>query len=97
MIDISATGHDLQDEFLNLIRASQETMVDALQAWTSAVQAVTPSVFKVDVPYADWLPKPGTLVNGVYDLAEQLLATQRKFANDVFRATAPLTGQGAAG
>jgi hypothetical protein len=92
MIDISATGRDFQDEFLNLIRASQETVVDALQAWTSAVQAVTPSVLKVDVPYADKLPKPEALVSGAYDFAEQLLATQRKFAGDVFRATAPLTG-----
>jgi len=97
MIDISATGRDLQDEFLNLIRASQETVVDALQVWSSAVQAVTPSVLKVNVPYADRLPKPETLVNQVYDFAGQLLATQRKFVNDTLRATAPLTGQGAAG
>ena len=48
------------------------------------------------MPYADQLPKPGTLVNGMYDFAEQLLSTQRKFAHDVFRATAPFTGQRAA-
>jgi len=96
MIDISTTGRDLQDEILSLIRSSQETVVDALQAWTSAVQAVTPSVLKVNMPYADQFPKPGTLVNGMYDFAEQLLSTQRKFAHDVFRATAPLTGQRAA-
>jgi hypothetical protein len=94
MIDISTAGRDLGDEVLNLIRASQDTMVDALQAWASAVGYVTPSWAKV--PYADRLPKPGTLVNGAYDFAEQLLSTQRKFANDVVKVTAPLTGQGAA-
>jgi hypothetical protein len=94
MIDISTAGRDLGDEVLNLIRASQDTVVDALQAWASAVQYVTPSWAKV--PYADRLPKPGTLVNGAYDFAEQVLSTQRKFANDVVKVTAPLTGQGAA-
>ena len=93
MIDISTAGHDLQDEILKLIRTSQETVVDALQAWTAAVQSVSPDFPKVNLPYADRLPKPETLVNGAYDFAEQLLAAQRKFANDVLQVTAPLTGQ----
>jgi len=94
MIDISTAGRDLQDEILKLIRTSQDTVVDALQAWTAAVQSVTPDFPKVNLPYADRLPKPETLVNGAYDFAEQLLAAQRKFANDVFQVAAPLTGQG---
>ncbi len=95
MIDISATGRGLGDEILNLIRGSADTMVDALQAWASAVQYVTPSFAKM--PYADLLPQPGMLVNEAYDFAEQLLSAQRKFANDVLKVTAPLSGQGAAG
>ena len=95
MIDISAAGRGLGDEILNLIRASQDMTVDALQAWASAVQYVTPSFAKV--PYADLLPQPETLVNGVCDFTEQLLSTQRKFANQVLKVTAPLTGQGVAG
>lgn len=95
MIDISTTGRDLGDEMLNVIRGSADTMVDVLQALASAVQYVTPPLAKV--PYADLLPKPQTLVNGVYDFAGQLLSAQRKFANDVLEVTAPLTGQGAAG
>jgi len=95
MIDISATGRGLGDEILNLIHASADTMTDALQAWASAVRYVTPSMAMV--PYADLLPTPGTLVSEVYDFAGQWLSAQRKFANDVLEATAPLTGQGAAG
>jgi len=94
MIDISTAGRDLQDEILKLIRTSQDTVVDALQAWTAAVQSVTPSFPQVNLPYADRLPKPETLVNGAYDFAEQLLSAQRKFARDVLQAAAPLTGQG---
>jgi hypothetical protein len=93
MIDINTAGRDFQDEILKLIRTSQDTVVDALQAWTATVQSVTPSFPKVNVPYADQLPKPETLVNGAYDFAQQLLSTQRKFANDVLQVTAPLTGQ----
>jgi len=96
MIDISTAGRDLQDEILKLIRASQDTVVDALQAWTTAVQSVTPDFPKVNLPYADRLPKPETLVNEAYDFAEQLLAAQRKFASDVLQVAAPLTGQGEA-
>ena len=94
MIDINTAGRDLQDEILKLIRTSQDSVVDALQAWTTTVQSVTPSFPKVNLPNADQLPKPETLVNGAYDFAEQLLATQRKFANDVLQVAAPLTGQG---
>jgi hypothetical protein len=94
MIDISTTGRDLQDEILKLIRTSQDTVVDALQTWTTAVQSVTPSFAKAALPYTDQLPKPETLVNGAYDFAEQLLSAQRKFANDVLQVTAPLTGLG---
>jgi hypothetical protein len=91
MIDISTA----QDEILKLVRTSQDTVVDALQAWTTTVQSVTPSFPKVNLPYADLLPKPETLVNGAYNFAEQLLSAQRKFANDVLQVAAPLTGQGA--
>jgi hypothetical protein len=94
MVDINNAGRELQDEILKLIRTSQDTVVDALQAWTATVQSVTPSFPKVNLPYVDQLPKPETLVNGAYDLAEQLLSAQRKFANDVLQVTAPLTGRG---
>jgi hypothetical protein len=93
MIDIGTAGHDLQDEILKLIRTSQDTVVDALQAWTATVQSVTPAFPKVNLPYVDQLPKPETLVNGACDFAEQLLSAQRKFANDVLQVTAPLIGQ----
>ena len=91
MIDINTA----QDEILKLVRTSQDTVVDALQAWTATVQSVTPSLPKLNLPYADRLPTPETLVNGAYDFAQQLLTAQRKFANDVLQVTAPLTGQDA--
>jgi hypothetical protein len=39
---------------------------------------------------ADQLPKPEELVANAYDFGEQLLASQRKFAEEVVKATSAL-------
>jgi hypothetical protein len=83
-------GHELQGEILKTVRKSQDAVVDAIQLWTDAVQAIKPPLPEVGIPFADKLPTPGELVTGAYDFAEQLLAAQRKFAEDVLHATAPL-------
>jgi hypothetical protein len=66
-------------------------VVEAIQTWASTVRSITPSLPDVNVPFAENLPKPQDLVAGAYDFAEQLLASQGKFAEDVVKATAPLT------
>jgi hypothetical protein len=81
---------DLQEEFLNVIRTSQETVVDAVKTWTDTVQAVTPKVPSIQVPFAEKLPKPEDVVAGAYDFAEKLLSSQRQFAEELVKATAPL-------
>ena len=83
---------ELQDEILKTVRKGQETVVDAIQAWAGAVQTIKPPLPEVGIPFADKLPTPSELVAGAYDFAEQLLAAQRKFAEDVLQATAPLFG-----
>ena len=42
------------------------------------------------MPGADQLPKPEEVVASAYDFAEQLLASQRRFAEEVLKATSPL-------
>ena len=54
------------------------------------VQTITPKIPAVDVPFADRLPKPQDVVAGGYDFAEKLLTSQRKFADEVVKAAAPL-------
>jgi hypothetical protein len=44
----------------------------------------------VDVPFADRLPKPQDVVASGYDFAQKLLSSQRKFADEVVKAAAPL-------
>ena len=90
MSDTMTIGTELQGEILKTVRRSQEAVVDAIQMWADAVQAIKPPLPEVGIPFADKLPKPSEMVAGTYDFVEQLLAAQRKFAEDVLHATAPL-------
>ena len=87
----STPTQDLQNEVLNTVRKSQETVIDALKTWVETVQSITPKVPAVDMPFADQLPKPEEVVASAYDFAEQLLASQRRFAEEVLKATSALT------
>jgi hypothetical protein len=92
----SYSPQDIQDELLNVIRTSQETVVEAVKTWVETVKAVTPSVPSVQVPLVDKLPKPQDVVASAYDFAEKLLSGQRKFAEELLQATAALRpGSGA--
>jgi hypothetical protein len=94
MTESRTLGHELQDEILSTVRKSQAAVVEGIQTWASAVQSITPAMPELNVPFAGQLPrlpKPQELIASAYDFAEQLLASQRKFAEDVIEATAPLT------
>ena len=62
---------------------SQTAVIEAIRTWTSEVQSITPKLSKWIVPFTDKMPKPDELIASAYDFAEQLLASQRKFAEDV--------------
>ena len=90
MASTSTVSKELQDQFLSTVRKSQEVALDAIKTMVDTIQNITPKVPSVNVPFADRLPKPGDVVASGYDFAEQLLTSQRKFANEVVKATAPL-------
>jgi hypothetical protein len=90
MADVRTATQEFQGQILDTIRKSQEAVTDAIRTWAETVQSITPSLPIPSVPFADKLPKPGELVSNAYDFAEQLLAAQRKFAEDVIAATAPV-------
>jgi hypothetical protein len=90
MNDTKTMGHEFQGEILKTVRKGQDAVVDAIQTWADAVQSIKPPFPEVNIPFADKLPTPAELVTGAYDFAEQLLAAQRKFAEEVLQATTPL-------
>jgi hypothetical protein len=91
MTETRTPGQQVQDDMLKTVQKSQEAVLDAIKAWADTVQSITPKLPAVNPPFADKLPKPEDVVANAYDFAEQLLASQRKFAEDVLKATAPLT------
>ena len=84
---------ELQAQILDSIRKSQDAVVDALRTWADAVHSVTPSLPVSAVPFADKLRKHKDLVEDAFDFAAQLLAAQRKFAEDVLQVTSPVTDE----
>ena len=86
----STPTQDIQDEILSTIRKSQETVIDAIKTWVETVQSITPKIPSVQVPGADKLPKPQDVVASAYDFAEQLLASQRQFSEEVLKVTTSL-------
>jgi hypothetical protein len=83
-------AQQMQDEFLSATRKSQEIVLQAIKTWVDSAQALTPKVPSVQLPFADQLPKPEDVVSSTYDFAEQVLANQRNFAEEILKATAPL-------
>ena len=86
----SNPAQQMQDEFLSATRKSQEIVLQAIKTWVDSAQALTPKVPSVQLPFADQLPKPEDVVSGTYDFAEQVLANQRQFAEEILKTTAPL-------
>jgi hypothetical protein len=93
MTDARTATQELQAQTLDWVRKSQDVAVEALKTWADAVQSVTPSLPVPAVPFFDKLPKPGELVADAFDFAGQLLAAQRKFAEDVIAVTAPVISE----
>ena len=86
----TSTQQELQDQFLSIVRKSQEIALDAIRTMVDSIQTITPRIPSVDLPFADKLPKPQDVVARGYDFAEKLLSSQRQFADEVVKATAPL-------
>ena len=93
-----------QEDFLAATRKSQEVMIAAIKAWLETVRTAAPKLTAVyaplterlpklrpvSLPFADKLPTPEEAVDSAYHMAEELLANQRKFAEDLVKAMTPL-------
>ena len=93
-----------QEEVLAATRKSQEAMIAVIKNWLETVRTATPKVASayapltdrlprlspVSLPFADKLPTPQDAVASAYNMAEELLASQRKFAEELLKAMTPL-------
>ena len=90
MTETRNVGQEVQAEIIKTVRKSQEAVVESIRTWADTVRTMTLPLPEVNVPFSDKLPKPEELVQNAYDFAEKLLASQRKFAEDVLHATEAL-------
>jgi hypothetical protein len=86
----TAATQELKDRFLSAIYESQEVTLHALKAWVEIAGYFTPQVSYARLPLPGRLPKAHDIVAGSFDFAEQLLASQRRFADDVLKVSSPL-------
>ena len=77
-----------QDQYLTAVRQSQHAVVDAIAAWSRAVQDITPKT--PPIPAIDSLPKPQEIIDNTFDFAQKLLDAQRDFTHNIISAASPV-------
>lgn len=107
---MSETGYEnLQEQVLDAVRKSQEVTLATVKKVVGTLSAATAHLpanpfegklpgrpFASRLPELPALPQPGAVVSATFDFAGQLLAEQRKFAEELVKATAPLRPHAAA-
>jgi hypothetical protein len=102
MINSRVLG-EWQEQILDRLRKGQETMAATFRAWARTAQSAKPQLPNVSVPtvrlpaVSTRMPSPKDVVAGTFDLAEQLLAAQRRLAEQAADAAAPWLGRPSAG
>ncbi len=86
MTEIRNVGQEMQAEILKTARKGQQAIVGAMRMWADTVRSITPLRKELNLPFASRLPKPEELADNAYEFAQKLLASQRKFAEDVVKA-----------
>jgi hypothetical protein len=78
------TAHELREQAITAVRHGQETTLtvirNVVEAVSSASSKLPAAPEALRAPLADKLPSPEAVVGKAYDLAGQVLAAQRKLA-----------------
>jgi hypothetical protein len=74
MAEIVTVGQDVEGRILGTVRRGDAVAIEALKVMFDAIKPMTPAIRSMTPPL-------------VYDFTEQLLASQRKFAEDVLHLT----------
>lgn len=71
------------DQFVDIAKRSQEAVTTAVRTWADSVSSFTGNL----TAGQSQLPDPQSVVDGYFDFAEKLLATQRKFTTEFVTAS----------
>jgi hypothetical protein len=76
-----------QEQLLDSVVQSQKAVLEAVRNWAKTTEGVTPALPEVQLPAG--VPEPTEVVANAFDFAEKLLASQRKFSEELVTALAP--------
>jgi hypothetical protein len=77
----------IYEEILASVKRAQQFALDAVTTWADVVGKVAP-----ELPVAPFVPARSDVVEGLgamFDVADELLAAQRKFASDLAKVLVP--------
>ena len=80
-----------QEQALTTVKQGQQVIVEAIRAWANTVEKAIPET--PVIPYSDELPKPQEIIKTSFAFAEQLLKSQKEFAESVLDAASPVLGK----
>ncbi len=75
-----------QEQYLEVIRQSQQAVLDAVDSWSKTVQETTGSL-----PSAPAAVDPRQVVDQVFDFAEKMLDMQRDFTRSLLASSATMS------
>jgi hypothetical protein len=87
-----------QAQFLSTVRQGQSAVVEGVRTWVEAVAKVAPPAPLAGLPglpdaaLPDGMPTPAALVASTFDFAEELLAAQREFVQDLVAGASTTAG-----
>jgi hypothetical protein len=90
-VPVSQITDSVQSQVLDLIEKAQDATVDGVRTVAETIEGFVPEL--PTLPLAERFPKPSELVDDVYAFAAKLLDSQRKFAQELFAAAAPVVAK----
>ena len=88
---VSEITESVQTQVLDLLNKAQEATVDGVRTLAETVEGFVPEL--PALPFADRIPEASTVVDDAFDFAAKLLESQRRFAQELFAAAAPVTAK----
>lgn len=95
MSDPQEIGQKAQEQALDIVRKTQDAVIDAVTAWTETADKLTAQLpdFAKELPeFADFtrqFPTASEIIESNFDFAQQVLTNQRDFAQRIIAAVKP--------
>jgi hypothetical protein len=90
-VPVSQITDSVQTQVLDLLNKAQDATVDGVRTIAETVEGFVPDL--PSLPFADRIPQPSSVVDDAFDFAAKLLDSQRRFAQELFAAAAPVVSK----